>query len=550
MNATTQRKPSSSSALLRGLVIENPLFLLSALMVLGGAWLLNPPAGPGSAGRPNIGLLAKLFLAIQLYELALIAAGAIFVRRGGLERDVRNLVLVLAPFLVDVTMTTSTLSQALFLWTDEPLSYLFGPGVFAAIAGKVVLAARLAGSKLDRASLAAILAGPALVTALPWAACLLAADGRGSWVTAPGALETFFVAGRHAGDAIALLGGVLLASLVMIIGWAGGRASPDGAAVRVIAAIVLPVATIHVGGTAWSHSGDLTQVAGPLVVALGWAAPRLLWPGLAARDSVSPFAYPALGVLIAGGGEGELCGFTGWQVSLAGAVGLNVGLLLARREWRWLVGGLCAADLLACGRTPGASFHVIGHGAHEALVLFALFSLGLARRAHPVALAIPLMLGAYLTENLGLVRHELDGALGLSLLGAGTLAWTHREHGRSATGARWRAFGATLVWMPFAWVAAASERAHDVAGATTLGLVLALVVLAIATRLRVYAFPAILLVIDGGGRVAPTTAAGWGAAGIALAFVAVGVGVLVSLERARILAWIERGSRGYGSERV
>src|SRR5262249_2938603 len=123
MNVTTQRKPSA--ALLRGLVIENPLFLLSALMVLGGAWLLNPPAGAGSAGRPDVELLAKLFLAIQLYEIALIAAGAIFVRRGGLERDVRNLALVLAPFLVDVTMTTSTLSQALFLWTDEPLSYLF-----------------------------------------------------------------------------------------------------------------------------------------------------------------------------------------------------------------------------------------------------------------------------------------------------------------------------------------------------------------------------------------------------------------------------------------
>ena len=100
-NTYTVRAQRSSPVLrflLRNFVLYNPLFLFSATMALGGAWLMNPPVDGG--GR-SLGLLFQLIALIQLYEFTLIGAGALLARKAGLERDVRNLMFVLSPFLLD-----------------------------------------------------------------------------------------------------------------------------------------------------------------------------------------------------------------------------------------------------------------------------------------------------------------------------------------------------------------------------------------------------------------------------------------------------------------
>ncbi len=53
--------PSLLRALLEGLVRNNPLFLVSALVLLIGAWLLNPPAIGGGRER---GAVLTLLVAV------------------------------------------------------------------------------------------------------------------------------------------------------------------------------------------------------------------------------------------------------------------------------------------------------------------------------------------------------------------------------------------------------------------------------------------------------------------------------------------------------
>ncbi|MCW8142117.1 MAG: hypothetical protein KIT58_24685, partial [Planctomycetota bacterium] len=73
-------------AAIRNFVTYNPLFLFSALLLLGGAWLVNPPRLDG--GRDRL-LVVQLFGAVQGYELLLLGAAWVLARRG-LARDVRN----------------------------------------------------------------------------------------------------------------------------------------------------------------------------------------------------------------------------------------------------------------------------------------------------------------------------------------------------------------------------------------------------------------------------------------------------------------------------
>ena len=96
--------------LVRNFVKYNPCFVVSAMLLLGGALLLNPPQADGGRSLP---LLFKLLGLIQLYEFMLLGAGALLARRAELERDVRFLMVILSPFLLDVTFTTSSLVVSL-----------------------------------------------------------------------------------------------------------------------------------------------------------------------------------------------------------------------------------------------------------------------------------------------------------------------------------------------------------------------------------------------------------------------------------------------------
>lgn len=92
-------RPSLHSALLAFLVHHNPFYLLSALSMLAGCYALNS----GLAART--GELQKLFLLLSVlngYEAVLIGLAIYLIRRRNVQRDGRTLLLLEAPFLVDL----------------------------------------------------------------------------------------------------------------------------------------------------------------------------------------------------------------------------------------------------------------------------------------------------------------------------------------------------------------------------------------------------------------------------------------------------------------
>lgn len=92
-------RPSLRAALLTFLVHQNPFYLLSALSMLAGCYALNT----GLAARTgDLGKLLALVGVLNVYELMLIALGVYLIRRRGIIRDGRTLLLLEAPFLVDL----------------------------------------------------------------------------------------------------------------------------------------------------------------------------------------------------------------------------------------------------------------------------------------------------------------------------------------------------------------------------------------------------------------------------------------------------------------
>lgn len=506
-------------AAIRNFVTYNPLFLFSALLLLGGAWAVNPPRTHGGRDRET---LFELFGAVQLYELVLLGAAALLARRAGLARDVRNLSLVLAPFLMDISCTNALTAEQTGTWGGHVLAIL---GLLAGVAGKGWLATRLVGVRFDALTWAALLAGPLAVTAAPLSASFLAHHG--------------FTPAEEA-----LAAGLTLAGLILLWGAAHARAGADAPALRALAPIVLGVATWHALGTAWAHTGSLLYVLGPALIALGPVLPRLAWPALAARDVWTPLLLPAAGAFLCGlpgvDGREPWLGGSAWQLGLIGLALTHTALFARHRGVGFLLGVLAACDLLAAGATLERSFDRVGDGPAEPAVLLALFGYALAQRAHPVLTLSPLALAAALAARLGVAGGPLDALVGLDVLGAGLLAWTHRAHGKGAEGTAWRFVGCALLWFPAHVLALRGGSFGEPALLFGRVALVGLVVLGLATRLRGYAVPALLLPLEGLRHATPSSTAGWGALGITGAFVAVGLGVLVSLKREALLAWLEQ----------
>src|SRR5262249_1361266 len=124
----------------------------------------------------------------------------------------------------------------------------------------------------------------------------------------------------------------------------------------------------------------------------------------------------------------------------------------------------------------------------------------------------------------------------LFVAGAGVLAWTHRVHGTGATGALWRCAGSLAVFAPSCLVARWDGRfPYEL----VLGVVVILLAVAALSRLRIYACPSIVLVGDAAERFAPRTTTGWGVLGLGVAFIALALGVAVSLHREKLLALLQ-----------
>lgn len=92
-------RPSLRAALLGFLVHHNPFYLLSALSMLAGCYALNSGLGARTGDLPK--LLALLGV-LNAYEGILMGLGLYLIRRRGITRDGRTLLLLQAAFLVDL----------------------------------------------------------------------------------------------------------------------------------------------------------------------------------------------------------------------------------------------------------------------------------------------------------------------------------------------------------------------------------------------------------------------------------------------------------------
>lgn len=493
-------RSSPLAALLRATVRHNPLFLLSALALLGGVWLQNPPGSGG--GRPAEVAL-PLLLAVRGYELTLLVA-MLLLGRAGLGRDVRGLALVLTPFLVDVSRTQALAALLPETW---PMTFLACGASFLVTAGIGAAAARLAGRRFGPGTSAGLLTPAALSILIPLAS---------SFLTYRGATA----------DEVALACGLGLAAAIAAV----TLVAPAGADVRLVGGISLGVLVSHALGTAWSHTGSLLLVVGPPLIAAGPGLPRLLWPGR--DDPWSPLLLPAAGALCCGLSGAEH--LAAWPLGLGAWSAIAAVELLRRRSFPAVVSCLLALDLLLGGPSLAGAWRGLGSGPGEPAALLGLFAWGLVRRAHPLALGLPLSLATLLTWRLDLCTPALQAVLGLHVLGAGLLAWSHRV----VAPGELRLLGTLLLVVPI-HLHLASGAPEPGAMAVARGTLLGLLVLAALTRTRSYAWPALLVPVEVARRLAPRGAGGWSGLGIALGFGLVALGVAVSLWRERLLAWLE-----------
>ena len=139
---------------------RNPFYLLSALSMLGGCYVLSQSLGlqPGH-WKPLIVLIGVL----QLYELLLIGLGAYLLGRAAVPRDGRTVLLLEVLFLVDATYLNSEMALA------DPWTAPFVAAAHLILAAlKLIWIRRVLGPS-SRRSLAVVLAQLAVLFFTPCA---------------------------------------------------------------------------------------------------------------------------------------------------------------------------------------------------------------------------------------------------------------------------------------------------------------------------------------------------------------------------------------------
>lgn len=496
--------------LLENFVRTNPLFLFSAGALLLGAWLLNPPGGDGAR---SIWLLLQLYGVVQVYEFALLGAAGLLAKRGA-ARDVKSLLLVLGPFLLDVTFTSSGLC-ALLQQNAGWVPALSLVALNMAVAWlKLHVGLRLVGERLSPGAMACLALGPLLVGLTPLVGLGLAAQGV--------AHLTSLVTG----------GG-----LALLVACLAGTAREG--TLRRLAPLAVVGVGVHALSTAWVYDSPLSWTLAPSALVLGVAAPRL-FPGLAPYRRFLAVACPALALAL--GADWGRVDAAQWRPLVAGAALVQVVAL--RRNPRDLVHWLSlvlALDLAYGGATAEASLQSLGRTPFEPCALLIASGVALVRQSPPLLTLTLAGLGVGLgADQLDLAPH-LEAVLGIQLLGALSFV-AGRRLARTQPGPQARhlrlagalAFGLTpaltLIGSP------QDELLSTLSRASGLALVL------VAWRLRSSlllgaALPALGEVV---ARWTPTSSAGWGVASLGLAFGLVAAGIGVSLRRERLLELLRR----------
>lgn len=491
--------------LLENFVRKNPLFLFSAAAVLLGAWLLNPPGGDGSR---DLFLLLRLFAVIQVYQGALIGA-ALLLRPRGTDRELRYLLLVLAPFLIDVTFTNG----GVIVLARQKVGLVAALGLLTlallAAGYQLVLGLRIMKLRLGPAAIGALALGPLCVLALPLLGLELAGLGRAA--------------------ELAILSGC---GVALLVGCLAGAAR-DETVRRLAPGLILGV-TAHALATAWVYQTPAAWVLAPPLLALGLALPSF-WPRLVPYRAGLALALPGLAVCVAGVGEGAPL----WRPILLCAALIQVRTLCgAPRSWGAWAALALALDLAVGGASPASSFDALGATPLEPLALFAGSLIAIAAGLHP-RVSLSLGLGA-------LVLGELPGGIELReahllrLQAASVLAFAagwrrERSLAFDPLASKLRLAGALGFGLaPACALAWHADAGHLRDWLSISGALLLLV--AVPLRSGVLAGAALPAALALALRAAPRTESGWGVLSLAVAFACVGAGLAVSRRREQLLA--------------
>ena len=504
---------------LRNFVVYNPMFVFSALLALVGAFLINPP---GADGGRDLLPQAQLFGVIQLYECALLGAAWLLRRRAGRDahpfaletRDVRFLVIVLAPFLLDVTFTTSSLGLSVLTDFGPTRAFLFGAALTGFACLKVHLALHMAGIRFGVLERLVFVLGPAAVIATPLLGGALAQEG-------------------HV-DSVGPVLGTVAAALVVAYGAVAGA---EGSAwvMRRLAPLALVAALVHGCSAAYTYDGELQLVLGPALIALGFALPRLA--PLGGWAVPARLALPWAGAVLCGLPTGYDHGAAGWTLGLASVLVVHGAFFARTRELKYLVGALAAVYLGSTGADLETSLAGLGARPIEPLLLGALILAAGWRGVAAELLVWPLLLTAVLSARLELWGgNGLDAVLGFNVVGIGLLLWALRDFGRSAEGAFPRAWAVLFLVIPTGVAVLADEPGALAYGGVLIG---ALSVVGLLSRLPVFGLPLLLVPVELASGAAPGTALGWGVLGLITAFCGLAAGVAVSCNREQLLAWLD-----------
>ncbi len=329
-------RPSLRSLLVTFLVHHNPFYLLSAVSMLAGCYALNTGLAPRTA---EIGKLLALIGVLNFYEMILIALGLYLIRRRGLVRDGRTLLLLEIPFLVDLAFINAEASS---ISLDRGL--LLNSVVLLLALAKVGIVLRVLFGRVPRNAYALIAMQLSMLLMMPSAFKWL--EGRGPITEA-----------HFYGVWWAL--GLMLVAFEVIERFQKADDADHARRVahtmrRLYLALPLASAVVHLSMLHWVYrvsfaAGDVS----PLLIGLAVAAPRLPRVLRELAPFIRVFA-PAFAVVIALNDPPVVHGYlfgqlplAPWLLTLAAAYLTWIYCFVPARALRWVARGAAVALLAA-----------------------------------------------------------------------------------------------------------------------------------------------------------------------------------------------------------
>ena len=258
-------RPRLRDLLLQFLVHKNPFYLLSALSMIAGCFAINSDLSPRAG---ELGKLLYLLAILNGYEAIVIALGLYLIKKRKIIRDGRTLLLIEAPFLVDLIFLNAEAGSVAFqIGIILNLLALF----LALLKAGIVL--RVLNGKISRADSAFITAELATLFMLPSAF---------KWVQHHGPITAlhFYLAWWVVG--------LLLVSYELLGRWFGrGEALKPGVG-RTIRHlyVALPIVSLiaHLGMLHWVYNVDFVAAnLSPILLGAAVALHRIVPAAIAPR---------------------------------------------------------------------------------------------------------------------------------------------------------------------------------------------------------------------------------------------------------------------------